>query len=241
MNNYSNRTLLSLCLIVIFIPALLWPQQQDYILLKNGDKLYGRIQISSLSQPDLLITYNDSCKYYLSEISRLQINGEFYHVLNIPQYYFREKFFFRNVLIKRIRNNKIGIFTKEIFKHTSQSYDYFQKPNNSITKVNYENLRKSLCDNKESMKVLNRVKVLNVMKYSLILSGALISIYGYTKSRVEPIDSSSPDYPAAPGEKTRFKISPIVWYGMVVSLSSFVPHVYERKGLNEALNYYNNF
>ena len=231
MNKYINL----ISFFLSFLISLSYAQNGDnYIKLKNGEIISGKIEYKKpfLGSPYILL--DDSIEYKIENILLFQSNDG----------YFRKVDKNRNEFAQRVMEGKIDLYRETSMYFTpgnvvstqtpggtqtmytpgytsSVDYDYFSKDGGEILEASYSNLLSALSDNNESIKHLKTYNTLNVVQWILVGSGIGLLIAGLATSSKEELNTG------------------LMITGGVVALLAWIPHLIGKSEYRKAIEVYN--
>lgn len=116
----------------------------------------------------------------------------------------------------------------------SRRYDYFSVRNEPLQKVDDDNLRLALQDNRKSLDLLKQYR--NYKRAGLILFGA-----GITTAQDGLVKSARETKRTPTGEYTSLKLNSTCYIGLGVMLSGFIPFSLKDPKLKRAIDVYNQY
>ena len=214
-----KSTIILFLFVLIFSSSdMLAQTDTNFVLLENGEKVYGNYQFFRPSDRPAFFMFGDSLNIPLSKVNAYQINNDYFAR-------YREgmvsKFLYRTI------TGKIDLFEENLYipgrnvaiKYT---YEYFSKDNGNIIEANYENLSKALADNMESLGHLKKYNTLGYVQWGMVGAGAAIIVTGFATSG-----------------KGKSNMGMLIG-GAVVAALSYIPYLIREPELRNAINCYNN-
>jgi len=206
-------------LLLVFILISIGHAQQDnsYIQLQSGEKLYGKIVLSTPMNNGWFLTLNDTAQYSIIDIQSFQDSSGYY--LRIDG---------RSKVAFRMQKGNMDLFTKHILDDEStnsfhlKSTHYFSINGQAAQIVNYDNLRRGLSNNPQSLACLNKCRISQYTQNTItvVTIGAIIAIL------------------ASQGDNKN-KLQNSLLSGVAGTWLSFMANSYQKKKLEEAIFEYN--
>ena len=207
----------------------------SFILLENGDKLYGKVEkvVPYAGQAYLLL--DGSERHDFGNVRAYQDdNGFFVKLRSTPWNY---------EFVRRVIEGKIDFFSSTHLTVVDEGYgypfapyrsyrrravvaseniDYFSKDGVDILPVNFHNLYEALSDNPESMKYLNDYRTMETLQWGLLAGGTVVTLIGLSSSNYQ----------------THY-VSPLVYVGCLATVSAYIPFFLKDTKLQLAIKVYN--
>jgi hypothetical protein len=207
----------------------------NFILLENGDKLYGKVEkvVPYAGQPYLLLEGSE--RHDFGSVRAYQDDEGFFVKLRATPWSYE--------FVRRVIEGRIDFFSTTHLtvidepygppydRHrpfrmqsviASEKIDYFSKNGIDILPVNFHNLSDALSDNPESMKYLNDYRKLDILQWGLLASGTVMTLIGISASDYE-----------------NHHISPFVYAGCLTTVSAYIPFFLKDTKLQLAIKVYN--
>jgi len=205
--------------------------------LKSGKVIHAN-QLK-LKEPLLKSSYilvNESEKYPIQEVKYYQDQTGYYSWARIDAYG-------KEVKLKRELTGNVNTYSRLVSSYSYNEFggmysttkvEYFQKGQNEINKINYENLSRALSDNAASASKLDETKSLKTLNVVAYVVGGGLLIGGLAHMNSLNQNEGSPPY-----EDTSIKFSPLFFIGAAtLTIPLFTKSPMKRK-LNEAIAIYN--
>lgn len=230
----KRQLFVSVIILFSFFSVIAYSQDSNtFIILKTGEKLFGKVEYKTPLFATSYIIFDDSTEYQLSKIKSFQDNTGFYS--SVPE---SMKF------VKLIKEGKINLYRETVTfsspgmfstmstpggtistfhpgTSSSLDFDYFSKDSNGLMDASYSNLLQALADNNTSVEHLKTYRTLSFVTYGLVGGGIVTMIVGLATS-----------------DKDKANIGMLV-AGGVIAVSAWIPYLIAQSEYDEAIMSYN--
>ena len=220
-------------------PLLSQSSAGDYLVLKDGTKLYGKIEfLDGGTGFGTGVLFNDSLRLSFNDIDSIHYNGDSFIYLLQYQLQNEPGSKFKITLLKIIVNDSINIYTA-IHEASSlrkkSGYEFFSTADNPLAKITYDNLSPILDRKPESGALLRKSKRCGVWGKRVLYAGAVTLLYGLVNSKLLKRE---------PNLRTReyeyhTEFHPAVYVGLGVLFGSKLLSIQSHKHLRRAIDSYN--
>jgi hypothetical protein len=127
-----------------------------------------------------------------------------------------------NLFLKRIVDGRVSVYSQYNPLRPNENrnlYQYFSLKSNYIQELNYANLKSSLSDDEESMRIVTEYNFYNSLFTRLLWIGCTSSIYGFFSE----------------GTESNF----VSYFGISCILGSTIPFILKANKLDKAIDIYN--
>lgn len=185
--------LFKLILCVSGIAAFISAQPLDHVLMNDGTKRFGTVEVREPSSSDTYLTIDSTLRVELYDVQAYQTRDGYFRKLFTGELLDKHDFTF----LKRTTVGKVDLYSSVSWssqfnpvtgKNTnlemkiSSSQDYVTKSGYHLLEIDYGNLRELLADNTASMRALEEYETLNYYKYGAAGVGALFVLSGASKN-----------------------------------------------------------
>jgi hypothetical protein len=207
----------------------------SFILLENGDKLYGKVEkvVPYAGQAYLLL--DGSERHNFEDVRAYQEENGFFVKLRATPWNYE--------FVRRVIEGKIDFFSsthltliderygypfdpyRPYRRHAvvaSENIDYFSKDGIDLLPVNFHNLYEALSDNPESMEYMNNYRTMEILQWGLLAGGTAVTLIGLSSSNYQ----------------THY-VSPLVYIGCLTTVSAYIPFFMKDTKLQLAIKVYN--
>lgn len=217
------------------------PSAPDYLVTNKGEEYHGQVKITQDMWGKMTLLYNDSLTFNMNEVRRFE-NGSGYFAVIQDIKTGSNSAILGSIVLKRVARGNVEVYEKFDFSgrnsNNKPNYDYFNRRNDLIRKVEYDNLKAALKDNEQSMRYLKQYKTYKILNIGLLGLGLATTFYGLVTSSSESGEETQID-PATGKPAGDFKLNSTAYVGIGVTLTSFVPYFLKSSKLKQAIDAYN--
>lgn len=224
------------------VPA---PSFNEYLVLAQGDTLRGDVDIRDpfLGAPRVVL--NDSTEYPLDQVVEVN-NAEGNYAVT------RTGLTSSPTLVRRVEAGRISLYSRTI-THAgtwtpgpngtqtysgggSSTYEYFRVGTGQVQDASTSNLRTAMADSPEALAIINRHRNLGIAQYALLGAGLIVAVVGVTQSE---FTAEEEQFGPFAEESEPSQISPLLFVGAGVMLSSWIPSLARQGLVRDAIETYN--
>ncbi|MEM9998180.1 MAG: hypothetical protein AAF809_10815 [Bacteroidota bacterium] len=218
------------------------PAFDEYVILAEGDTLRGDVNIREPFLRSTRIVVNDSTEYKLDQVSEVNNEDGNFVVGQLTG---------SRTLLRRVEAGRISLYSKTVMTPgmwtpgpngtqtftggNSSTYEYFRVGGGDVQKASASNLRPVMADHPEALALVNQHQTLTYVQWGLIGAGLALAVVGATQSEF----GSGSDQVGPFAEESSADISPLVFVGVGVAVSSWIPQLMRQDLIQQSIETYN--